>query len=162
MNNAPAPLHATPRIIMPEWLSAGSPHLNVANYLMLFSDAAVELFATLGLNEAYQNTHGQLYLVAEAHLLYQRELRAGDVALISMTVLDASENRVHAAMEMHREGDPARSCLGEFMFVSVTLATSRPAPWAGAAAARIFATREAHAKLPPPEKLGRRIEIRRS
>ncbi len=136
-------------------------HMNLAYYLVLFDMASDALFEALGIGESYRHAAGCTSFAAETHLVYEREMNLGDAARIVTTVLDADEKRMHLAHEMYRDGEPARVCLQEIMFVSVNLKTRRVAPWTLDAMARIHAMRDTHAELSRPAKLGRHIAIRK-
>ena len=157
-----APFRVFAGKILPEWLSAGAPHMNVAQYLKLFDDASTMLLESLGIGPTYFATTHHAYVAAEVHMTYQQEMHAGDMALVDITIADADAKRLHLALEMFREGDPARVCLGEMMFVSMDLTTRRSAPWAGNVTPRIEAARTLHAALPRPKGLGRSIGIKRA
>jgi acyl-CoA thioesterase FadM len=88
-------------------------------------------------------------------------MNVGDWATIVTTVIDVDEKRLHLAHEMYREGETARACLQEIMFINVNLTTRRAAVWGDALMAGMIAARQAHAVLPRPAKLGRHIGIPR-
>jgi acyl-CoA thioester hydrolase len=154
-----APFTGSRGVVGPGWVNDNN-HMNLAYYLVLFDAASDALFEALGIGEAYRKEAGCTSFAAETHLVYEREMTLGDVAVISTTILDADEKRLHLAHEMFREGEPDRVCLQEIMFVSVNLATRRTALWTPAARSRQQAALAVHNKLPRPAKLGRRIGMR--
>jgi acyl-CoA thioester hydrolase len=156
-----APFRALSCAIRPEWLSGGTAHLFVANYVMLFNDAARNFFATLGLDDDYRETHGQIFVVGGLHVLYEREIFEGDIAQIDITLAGTDEKRAHLGLEMYRAGDPKRICFAELLFVSVSRATGRSAPWAGDISANLTALKAAHDSLPRPRGFGETVGIKR-
>lgn len=156
-----APFRALSCAIKPEWLSAGTAHLFVANYVMLFNDATRNFFFSLGLDDAYRETHGQIYVVGGLHVLYEREIFGGDVAQIDIIIADSDEKRAHLGVEMYREGDPKRICFAEMLLVSVSRATGRSAPWAGDLSVKLAAMKAQHDALPRPRGLGQSTGIKR-
>ncbi len=157
-----APFRALGVTIKPEWLSANTTHLFVANYVMLFNEAAASFFAAHGLDEAYKQEHQQIYVFGGLNVRYEREIFGGDTALINFTLADADSKRAHLAIEMYREGDPKRICFAEMLAISVSRATGRSAPWAGGVGERLLATKELHTTLPRPKGFGQAIGMKRA
>lgn len=155
------PFRAPDCTIRPEWLSANTDHLFVANYVMLFNEAAGSLFAAHGLDRAYMDTYQQIYVFAGLSVRYEREIFGGDVARITIILADADSKRAHLAIEMFREGDPRRICFAEMLAVSVSRATGRATPWAADVGARLLAMKALHDTLPRPKGFGQGIGIKR-
>jgi acyl-CoA thioester hydrolase len=156
-----APFRALECAIRPEWLSAATSHLFIANYVMLFNDAARNLFVSLGLDDDYRETHGQIYVAGGLHVLYEREIFGGEVAVINIIVADTDEKRVHLGLEMFRAGETRRICFAEMLFISVSRSTGRSIPWAGHIGARLAAMKAEHDALPRPKGFGETLGIRR-
>jgi acyl-CoA thioesterase FadM len=161
MQTTAAPFRALECAIRPEWLSASTSHLFIANYVMLFNDAARNLFTAIGLDSNYMDRHAQIYVAGGLHVLYEREIFGDEVALVDIIVADTDEKRVHLALEMFRRGEPKRICFAEMLFVSVSRATGRSAPWAGDVGTRLAAMQAKHGALPRPRGLGQTIGIKR-
>jgi acyl-CoA thioester hydrolase len=160
METIAAPFRALECPIRSEWLSAGTPHLFAANYVMLFNDAAQNLLAAAGLDDAYRETHGQIHVVGGLSVLYEREIFAGEMALVDVIVADLDEKRVHLALEMFREGEAKRICFAEMLAVSFSRSTGRATPWAGAVGPRLAAMKAEHSALPRPRGFGQSVGIR--
>jgi acyl-CoA thioester hydrolase len=161
MESTTAPFRALECAIRPEWLSATTSHLFIANYVVLFNDAARNLFITLGLDDDYREMHGQVYMTGGLNVLYEREIFEDEVALVDIIIADANEKRAHLALEMYRKGETQRICFAEMLFVSVSRATGRSAPWAGDFAARLAAMKTEHDTLLRPRGFGQTIGIKR-
>jgi acyl-CoA thioester hydrolase len=77
---------------------------------------------------------------------------------VETLVAGVDAKRLHLAHTMlGPDGGPA--AMQEIMFLHVDLATRRVAPWPAEILARLVAARDAHAALPRPEWLGRRIAM---
>jgi len=72
-------------------------------------------------------------------------------------VLGADAKRLHIAHEMLTEASDGRAALQEMMCLHVDMATRRSAPFPPDRQAAIAALAAAHARLPQPPGLGRRI-----
>jgi acyl-CoA thioester hydrolase len=158
---AAAPFRALECAIRQEWLSPTTPHLFIANYVVLFNDAARHFFVQLGLDNAYRATHDHIHVVSGLNILYEREIFGGETALIDIIVADADDRRAHLALEMFRAGAAQRICFAEMLFVSVSRATGRSTPWAGDVGARLAAAKSEHDALPRPKGFGQTVGIKR-
>lgn len=150
----PTPFRALEVVIKPEWLSANTSHLFVANYVMLFNDAARNFFAAHGLDQSYKDTQQQHFVFGGVTVRYEREIFGGDTALIDITLADLDDKRAHLALEMYRAGNSTRICFAEMLPVSASRATGRSAPWAGEVGAKLLATKTAHDALARPRGFG--------
>jgi len=146
--------------VQPQWAD-DNKHMNLAYYLVMFDAASDAMFEILNIGVSYRHEADRTAFAAETHLVYEREMNVGDWAKIFTTVVDVDDKRLHLAHEMYRDGETARACLQEIMFVNVNLTTRRAAVWGDEVMRGMAAVRDAHAHLPRPEKLGRSIGIRR-
>ncbi len=150
-----APFASAGGIVLPEWVDANF-HMNLAYYLVLCDHGSVALFEALDVGAAYRAAAGSNAFAVETHLVYERELLAGDEVRVVTTLLGVDAKRLHLAHELLR-ADGARACVQELMFVNVAMASRRAVAWTPPALARLQAACAVHAKLPRPEKLGRGI-----
>jgi acyl-CoA thioester hydrolase len=146
------------KTIPPDWINHGG-HMGMAYYLVMFDEAVWVFFESIGLGQSRLQAGGAQF-AAETHIIYERELHLGDEVVVATTVLDADEKRLHLAQEIFKEGEPARVCLQELMYICVDAATRRVTAWDPAAQARINTVMAAHTNLPRPAKTGRKIAIR--
>jgi acyl-CoA thioester hydrolase len=156
----PAPFVGYRGAVRPGWVDDNN-HMNLAYYLVLFDGGSDALFEALGIGNDYRREAGTTPFAAETHLVYEREMNLHDTAVIRTTIIAADDKRLHLAHEMFRDGEAYRVCLQEIMFISVSLASRRAAPWTAAAQTRLQAALAVHNNLPRPVKLGRHIGIRR-
>lgn len=151
-----APFAAPEAVVRPEWIDANG-HMNLAYYVVVFDQATDALFDALDIGSAYRARSGCAVFAVEAHTLYERELREGERMQVTTQVLGADAKRLHLAHEMLTAG--ARCAAQELMFVHVDLAARAGAAFPPDAAARVAASAAAHAGLPRPDWVGRRIAL---
>jgi len=146
--------------VRPEWIDYNG-HMNVAYYVLAFDHAADALFDRLGLDEACRARTGFSTFALECHVVYKREVAAGDPLRFEVQLLDFDGRFFHyiAKMFHDRENWLAASC--EWISCGVDMATRRPAPMPAEIAARFEALREAQRGMPPPPEAGRVIGIKR-
>ena len=96
----------------------------------------------------------------DAHLP-PRELFAGDRVRVTTQLLGCDSKRLHFFHVLLRDGEQDPIATGEHMLLHVDAATGRAGPARGDVAARAAALVAAHARLPRPERAGRRIEAAR-
>jgi acyl-CoA thioester hydrolase len=154
----PAPFLSTPSAVRPEWIDHNG-HLNLAYYVVLFDEATDALWRAIGVGEAYRAQTGCATFAAETHTLYKAELLLGDETTAHSLVLDADAKRLHIAHELRRTHDDVVAARQELLFLNVDLATRRSAPWPIDTLASLQAARAAHAGVPRPDWVGRRIAM---
>ena len=149
------PLKCSPMLVEQQWTDYNG-HLNMAYYNVLFDRALDEVLAAIGLGPDYLETENHSTFTAEAHVTYLNEVHAGETVAIVFRLLDFDEKRMHSFEEMYR-ADGTLAATSEQMSLHVDMAARKTAPFPDDIRARIVALREAHARCPRPEGLGRRI-----
>jgi acyl-CoA thioester hydrolase len=144
--------------VRPEWIDLNG-HMNLAYYTVLFDYATDLLFDTIGIGREYKDATGHGTFVVETHNLYEDELLAGEQVRVATQILGADDKRLHLAHEMFRLADGGRSATQELMFLSIDLGRRRVVPFLPAALERVAAAAAAHAGLPRPNWVGRRLAI---
>jgi acyl-CoA thioester hydrolase len=144
--------------VLPGWAD-DNQHMNLAYYLVMFDAASDAIFEELRIGQDYRKIAGSTCFAAETHLVYEQEMKVGDIANIVTTIIDVDPKRLHLAHEMYRDGSASRACLQEIMFINVNLTTRRAAHWTDDAMMHLQAAYEAHKALKQPDKLGRAIGI---
>lgn len=146
---------SAPFSLEPGWLD-GNGHLNMAYYHVLF-DRTVDLaFDELGLGEAYRAEMGGSTFNVETHVVYRREVGSGDRVRCSFQLLGCDEKRLHAFQTMENAAGTVVAT-SESMFVHVSLATRRAAPFPADRLEAVRAMGAAHRAAGVPEGAGRRI-----
>jgi len=156
----PAPLFSEyVETVRAEWTAAG--HLEVSRYLMLFDRGTDAFRDHLDLGGGYADANARGLVVAEAHLTYAQEVRAGDVVRIATRVLGIAPNRMHLFHEMRREGEMPVVATAELMLVHVDRKTGRSAAFAADVLNRLQAIAQRHLGDPLPAQAGRSISLGR-
>ena len=153
------PFVSAPMPVRPEWADYNG-HLNMAYYHVLFDTALDVVLEPLGLGPEVARTTGQSVFTAQAQVHYLRELNAGDAVLVETRLIAHDAKRLHYVQTMrHSDGWPA--AVNEALLLHVDLRVRRVTPWSPAAAARLSEAVAAHAALPMPAQVGRRIGLTR-
>ena len=152
----PAPFTGHTATVRPEWIDENG-HMNMAYYVVVFDQAIDHLWAAIGLGEAYRQRTRHGTFAAEAHIAYRAELLEGDRVQVATQILGADSKRVHLAFEMRRDDTAAVVAQQEVMLLHVNLETRRVVPFLPDAAASVAAAARAHAVLPRPDWVGRRL-----
>lgn len=153
----PAPFRSRPLTVRPEWIDDNG-HLNLAYYLVLFDWATDELWAEIGLGDAFRAAgHGTF--AAESHVLYKAELLADEIVTVRSHILGLDSKRLHLCHEMRRLRDDIVAAQQEIMFLSVDLRSRRVTPFPPGFAAELTAAAAAHAGLDRPDWIGRRVAM---
>jgi acyl-CoA thioester hydrolase len=154
----PAPFERFEGEVLPEWIDYNG-HMNLAYYVVLFDQATDLLFDELDLGLDYRRSTGKGTFVVEAHTVYENELLAGARVRIATQILGSDDKRLHLAHEMFAVDGGARAAAQELMFLHVDLMVRRVCPFLPELRARVAAWTAAHAALPRPSWVGRRIAM---
>jgi acyl-CoA thioester hydrolase len=154
------PLVVHREAVKPEWIDYNG-HMNVAFYVLAFDHATDALFDLLGVTETYRNRTGFSTFALEAHIVYKREVAAGDPLRFEVQLLDFDGRFFHYINKMYhdRENWLAASC--EWISCGVDLTTRKPAPMPPEIAATFEALAAAQRGMPRPPEAGRVIGIKR-
>jgi acyl-CoA thioester hydrolase len=155
-----APLDRHRAQVAPEWID-GNGHMNVGYYVVAFDKATDTLCEQIGVPQSYVDHQLGMVFVLEAHVTYDREVRAGDPLRITTQILDHDAKRLHFFHAMHHAAEGWLAATNELMMIHIDFATRRSAPWRPPTLARIETLAAAHRHLPWPEQAGRRIGLKR-
>jgi acyl-CoA thioester hydrolase len=153
----PAPYPSHEAVVLPDWIDRNG-HLNLAYYIVIFDQATDALFEELGIGSRFTAETGTSLFIVETHTTYERELKLGERVRVETTVLGGDAKRLHFAHEMFR-ADGARAAAHDLMAVHVDMGTRRSAAFNAQSRAAIDAAVAAHADLPRPSIVGRRIAL---
>jgi acyl-CoA thioester hydrolase len=144
--------------IEPQWIDYNG-HLNMAYYNVMFDRAIDELWLELGIGPAYMKArHGSTF-TAECHVRYLREIHLGDPVQISILLVGADEKRLHTFEELRHAAEGWLSATSENMTIHIDMNARKAAPFPPDIRARIQAVADAHAGMPRPDGLGRKIRM---
>ncbi len=147
--------------VAPEWIDYNG-HMNVAYYVLAFDQATDRLLDHLGLGLSYRQASEHTIYVLEAHVTYEREVKAGDPLAFTTQLIDADSKRIHFFHRMFHGEHGYLAATNELMALHVDLAGPRAAAMPRAALGLVERILAEHRQLPPPPQLGRRIGIVRS
>ena len=152
----PVPFLSSIMQVEPQWIDYNG-HLNMAYYNVMFDRAIDELWLKLGIGPAYmRERHGSTF-TAECHVRYLREIHLGDPVQIAIILVAADEKRLHTFEEMRHASEGWLSATSENMTMHIDMAARKVAPFPPDISDRIKAVADAHAAIPRPDGIGRRI-----
>ncbi len=149
------PLRLFETRVQPEWIDYNG-HMTESRYLQLFGDATDALLRTIGVDQAYLDA-GFSYYTVETHLMHLREVEAGAPLHLATRILAADDKRIHLFHEMVRSDEDRLLATAEQMLLHVDTRAGRACPAGKTIRARLARIAEAHAALPRPEAVGRRV-----
>jgi len=153
-----APFVSSVMTVEPGWIDYNG-HLNMAYYNVLFDRAVDEAFELIGCGLDYVKSRRHSCFTAEVHVRYLRELHAGDPVRVTFQLLDYDAKRMHYFEQLFHAGEGWVSATSENMSLHVDMEAGKTAPFPADVAERLAAMRAAHAGLPLPEAVGRRIAM---
>jgi acyl-CoA thioester hydrolase len=144
--------------VRPEWIDYNG-HMNVAYYLVVFDNATDAFFDALGFDAAWRARSGCSFFAVEGHIRYLGETKLGQNLEIDTRLLAVDSKRIHYFHTMRVEGSDAIASTIESLSLHVDMATRRSAKFSPEDLARAQAVVAAHAKLPPPDGVGRAVAM---
>ena len=153
-----APFDEFEGVVKPEWIDLNG-HMNLAYYLVLFDHAFDLMCAAWDLDWAYTKRTQMGMFAVETHTLYQQELLEGDQVRVRSWALAVDAKRLHVAHEMVRVADMQRAACLEMMMLHVDLTTRKVVPWPAVQRGLIGEMVDAHASLPRPSWVGRKVAM---
>jgi carnitine 3-dehydrogenase len=141
--------------VPPEWLDYNG-HLTESRYLQLLSDATDAFLRYVGVDAGYL-ARGGSYFSAETHISFLEQTQADDLVEVSTQLLASDDKRLHVYHRLSRPDDGAVLAESEQMLVHVDTHRGRAAPAEPDVLERVARVAKAHAKLPRPERAGRRV-----
>jgi carnitine 3-dehydrogenase len=150
-----APLRLHRATVGPDWVDYNG-HASESTYLRVAGQATDLLLGLVGIDDGYLRDGGSYYTV-ETHLRHLGQAVEGDLLEVATHVLGADEKRLHVYHRVLRGDDVLATA--EQMLLHVDARTGRSGPAAAEVLAAVRRIADAHAVLPPPDDVGRRIEM---
>jgi carnitine 3-dehydrogenase len=144
--------------VLPEWVDYNG-HAHESAYTRMFGDATDALLALIGIDADYLSAVGS-YFTVESHICHLQQATAGQELEVASRILGWDEKRIHVFHELRTAGGGDPVATAEQMLIHVSAETGRAAQASEATTARVAEIGRAHAAIPPPERAGRRIELR--
>ena len=132
-------------------------HLNMAYHNVLFDRCVDEAYELIGIGAEYVENRRQSAYTAEVHVRYLRELHAGDPVRVTLQLLDYDEKRLHYFEQLFHAESGWIAATSENLALHVDMDKRRTAPFPAEAMRRLMQMKAAHARLPRPEAVGRRV-----
>jgi acyl-CoA thioester hydrolase len=154
----PAPFVCDSLSVRPEWID-GNGHMNVAFYLKAFDEGFDTVYDRLGLGFDLIARRGVSTMAAEMHITYQGELFEGEPIRVETQLVNHDRKRFHWFQQMRQRetGKLAATC--EWMILFIDMNQRRVAEMPDDIFDLVSRVRAAHAGLPAPPELGRRIAL---
>jgi acyl-CoA thioester hydrolase len=153
-----APFVSSPMRVEAGWIDYNG-HLNMAYYNVLFDRAVDEVYEILGLGLAYVETSRHSTFTAEVHVRYLRELHAGDPVRVTFQLLGFDAKRLHYFEQLFHAEEGWLSATSENMALHIDMTAKKTASFPDHITARLARMKAAHAGLPIPPGVGRRIAM---
>ena len=153
-----APFVSSVMRVEPQWIDYNG-HLNMAYYNVLFDRAVDEAFEMLGVGVSYLKRTNHSTMTAEAHVRYLREIHEGAPVRVHFQLLDYDAKRMHYFEELLHAEEGWLSATSENMSLHIDMAAKKVAPWPANVLDRFAQMKAAHAKLPVPDGVGRKIAM---
>jgi len=154
----PTPFLSSVMQIEPQWIDYNG-HLNMAYYNVMFDRAIDELWLQLGIGPTYMKVRNGSTFTAECHVRYLQEIHLGDPVQISILLLGADEKRLHTFEELRHASEGWLSATSENMSMHIDMKARKTGPFPPDIRARIETLANAHAALPRPEGIGRKVAM---
>src|SRR3982074_3518543 len=103
--------------------------MNLAYYVVVFDLATDQLYATLGIGDAYREVTGNSCFTAETHTVYEREVHHGDRLRVRTWLLGSDAKRLHYFHELFHVDSGERSAVQELMALHIDMRVRRVAPF---------------------------------
>jgi acyl-CoA thioester hydrolase len=156
----PAPFVSNKMSVPAEWIDING-HMNVARYLQAFDQAFDEFYEWVGLTADHMRVARGTTFAAEMHITYQRELLQGDPLSITTRLLAFDAKRMHWIQCMHHRERGYLAATNEWLILYVDIDKRRVGRMPPALEQAFHAVLAAHAPLPLPPEVGRRIDFNR-
>ncbi len=155
---AQAPLALHREVVPAEWIDFNG-HMNVAYYVLAFDYATDAFFDYLGIGRDYKEATSNSTFAVEMNISYVREVHEGDPLVFRTWLLGCDAKRLHYYHEMHHadEGWLAAGC--ELMSLHIDMSVRRTTAFPDTIRPRLDEVAAAHATIPAPERVGRRIAM---
>jgi acyl-CoA thioester hydrolase len=151
-----APFVSSAMAVEPGWIDYNG-HLNMAYYNVLIDRSVDEAFALVGLGPDYAKLRGGSFFTAECHVRYLRELQAGGTVRTTIRLVDYDEKRIHFFAELYHAHEGWMSATSEQLALHIDMKSKKVAPFPDDVLDRLAAMKAAHAALPAPDGIGRKI-----
>jgi acyl-CoA thioester hydrolase len=135
------------RVTIPESYLDLMGHVNIRYYTAMFDDAAWELFAGIGMDQAYYDAGVGGAFALQHFIRYLAEIHAGETVAVRSRLLGRSAKRIHFMHFMINETTGKLAATMEVLGAHADLAIRRTSPFPPTIANRLDAQIAAQAAL---------------
>lgn len=147
--------------VLPEWIDRND-HMNVCAYDAVFESAETAFYEALGITRAYAVEQRKGFFRLEKHLRYQAELRLGTPIVVTSFLVMTDLKRVQLFHQLWNAENGQRSATLDCMAIHVDLETRKTGAMVRPDLVTAWlAMAQAHAGLPKPDGIGRRVTAER-
>jgi acyl-CoA thioesterase FadM len=151
------PLSLYQGIVETGWVDANG-HMMDGYYAVAFGEASWVVQDYLGMDASYRDaTQSTLYTV-EAHLLYLRELKAGERFVVESQILGVDRKRLRLFHRMKAEDGAFDAATMELMLLHFNQATQRTVAFPESILDQLQAVTAAHQTVAWPPEAGRQVK----
>ena len=148
------PIVALEKIIPADWTDYNG-HTNDSRYGQLASEAGDNFLRTIGLNQQYLSETGTFFTV-ESHVRFLDQTHAGDKVRVLLRIVSFDAKRLHLWTDIVRD-DGVVAATTEYLLLHVDAKTQKSAPMSDVMLAAVTQIGSAHASLPAPNGVGRKV-----
>jgi acyl-CoA thioester hydrolase len=134
------------QVIPRDWIDEMG-HVNVMWYTHLFSRASMGFFDSFGLNREYFEANKTGSFALKVHIIYVREIKAGQSITIHTRAIARSERRLHYMHFLLIDEGPLLATTAEYISGHIDMRVRRTAPFPPQIAARYDAILAEHERL---------------
>ena len=153
-----SPFDAYRDVVRPEWID-DNHHMNMGYYLVVFDIASTPFFHFMGLTPEHRKRARITTFAAESHIVFLREVRAGDPLRFQSRLIGFDNKRIHFASRMLHGTEDYLAATVESLSLHIDLGTRRVAPMAAEVQVRLAEIKAAHDNLPPWGEIGRNVSL---
>lgn len=159
--NIPIPFREFSTAVKPEWIDANG-HMSARHFSLVVFDAHWQFSDALGIGVDYVKTRNLGKNIVEGHMVYERELLEGERIEVHSHLLSVSAKAIHVAHEIVNVERNYRAAIWEEVDIHVDLATRRSTPFPADVYLHLQTIAGRFAQLPPLDKIGRSVILKRS
>jgi acyl-CoA thioester hydrolase len=108
------------------WTASG--HMTLSRIATFFDEATDTFRDDMHLGAAYSREHRRQMFVADSHIRFVSEIKAGDTIRTETRLVAMARNRLHLLHEIHKEDQAIPATIGEMLIIHVDMDTRRACP----------------------------------
>lgn len=146
-------------VVPPVWCSAG--HVNIWSFARFFDSQTDQFREVIGVGAEYGRRERRQIFVADAHIRFKSEVRAGEEISTETRLVDFAHNRLHLLHEVYVGREPLPAAASEMLLVHIDVEARRACSFSPAVLQLMAGIRAEHAKQPLPTDLHMRASVKR-